>query len=84
MEEVAEAVHLSRTYLSILFKKETGEKFSDYLQKIRLNKACQLLQDTNQQIAEIAENTGFFDAAHFSRVFKEHYTISPAEYRKRR
>lgn len=84
MEEVAEEVHLSRTYLSILFKKETGEKFSDYLQKVRLDKACRLLQDTNQQISEIAENTGFFDTAHFSRVFKEHYAISPAEYRKRR
>lgn len=82
MEDVAEAVHLSRAYLSLLFKKETGEKFSDYLQKIRLKKACLFLKNTGLQINEIAEQTGFFDAAHFSRVFKEHYSISPAEYRK--
>lgn len=82
MKDIAEMAHISRTYLSILFKKETGEKFSDYLQKIRLKKACELLKGTNQQITEIAENTGFFDVAHFSRVFKEHYSVSPGEYRK--
>lgn len=82
MEDIAEKIHLSRTYISVLFKKETGEKFSDYLQRIRLENACVLLKNTKLPIQEIAEKTGFFDAAHFSRAFKESYGCSPAEYRK--
>lgn len=82
MEDIANSVHLSRTYLSVLFKKETGERFSDYLQRIRLENSCRLLRTTKLQINEIAERTGFFDAAHFSRVFKERYEMSPLEYRK--
>lgn len=82
MENIAEKVHLSRTYISVLFKKETGEKFSDYLQRIRLENSCVLLKNTKLSMQEIAEKTGFFDSAHFSRAFKEHYKCSPIEYRK--
>lgn len=82
MEDIAEKIHLSRTYISVLFKKETGEKFSDYLQRIRLENSCILLRDTRLSLQEIAEKTGFFDLAHFSRAFKESYKCSPSEYRK--
>lgn len=82
MEDIAAKVHLSRTYLSVLFKKETGEKFSDYLQRIRLENSSVLLRDTKLSMQEIAEKTGFFDLAHFSRAFKDNYKCSPSEYRK--
>lgn len=82
MEDIAEKIHLSRTYISVLFKKETGEKFSDYLQRIRLENSCVLLKNTKLPMQEIAEKTGFFDSAHFSRAFKESYKCSPVEYRK--
>lgn len=80
--DMAEKIHLSRTYTSVLFKKETGENFSDYLQRIRLENAVNLLNNTRKSIQEIADETGFFDSAHFTRVFKETYKRSPAEYRK--
>lgn len=83
MEDIADNIHLSRTYISVLFKKETGENFSDYLQRIRLEKASTLLKDTKKSIQEIAEKVGFFDAAHFNRAFKSYYKCSPNEYRKK-
>lgn len=84
LEQVADEVFLSRPYLSTLFKKETGKKFSNYLQEVRLEKSCSLLRDSRLAIGEIAEQAGFFDSAHFSRAFKEHYGCSPLEYRKTR
>lgn len=84
LEQVAEEVFLSKPYLSTLFKKETGKKFSSYLQEVRLEKSRSLLQNTRLTIGEIADQAGFFDSAHFSKVFKEHYGCSPLEYRKTR
>ncbi len=84
LEQVADAVFLSRPYLSTLFKKETGKKFSSYLQEVRLEKSCIMLRNSRLSIGEIAEQAGFFDSAHFSKVFKEHYGCSPLEYRKTR
>ncbi len=83
LDQVAAAAFLSRSYASVLFKRETGEKFSDYLQRIRIEKACALLRDTSLSIQETADRTGFFDTAHFSRVFKEKMGVSPLEYRKK-
>ena len=82
MEDIAREVHLSKTYISALFKKETGERFSEYLQRIRLEKSCGLLKTSKFTISEIAVKTGFSDAAHFSHVFKGRYQMSPLEYRK--
>lgn len=82
LEQVADAVFLSKPYLSTLFKKETGKKFSSYLQEARLEKSCAMLRGSRLSIGEIAEQTGFFDSAHFSKAFKEHYGCSPLEYRK--
>lgn len=82
LEQMADKVFLSKPYLSTLFKKETGRKFSSYLQEVRLEKSRTLLMDTRLSIGKIAEQVGFFDSAHFSRAFKEHYGCSPLEYRK--
>ena len=84
LEQVAEEVFLSKPYLSTLFKKETGKKFSSYLQEVRLEKSRSLLQNTRLAIGEIAEQAGFFDSAHFSKAFKERFGCSPLEYRKTR
>lgn len=83
LELIAEQVHLNRTYISSIFKKETGEKFSDYLQRVRLDASKALLQNNSEMTLQtIAEQTGFCDAAHLSRVFKENYGISPIEFRR--
>ncbi len=83
LAQISDSIYLSQSYASTLFKKETGKKFSSYLQEVRLEKSCEMLLDSRISIQEIAVRTGFFDAAHFSRVFKEWYGLSPAEYRKR-
>ncbi len=82
LDEVADHVHLSRAYLSMLFKKETGQKFSVYLQRVRLEAARILMCGRDLSIQEIADCTGFFDASHLSRAFKARYGCSPMEYRK--
>lgn len=82
LEEVSSLVHLNKSYVSVLFKKETGEKFSDFLLRIRLEESCRLLESTRKSIQEIAGMAGFPDSAYFSRAFKERYGKSPMEYRK--
>lgn len=83
LKNVSENVYLSRSYISVLFKKETGWKFSDYLTEVRLGKARELLLETSCSVQEVAARTGFFDTPHFSRVFKEKTGFSPLEYRKK-
>ncbi len=82
LDEAASHVHLSRAYLSALFKKETGQNFSLYLQEVRLEAARSLMDGRELNIQEIADRTGFFDAPHLSRAFKARYGRSPLEYRK--
>lgn len=80
--QVADNVYLSRSYVSVLFKRETGWKFCDYLQEVRLRNACEFLLNSSCSIQEVAAQTGFFDTPHFSRVFKEKMGVSPSQYRK--
>ena len=82
LDEAADYVHLSRSYLSMLFKKETGQKFSCYLQRVRLEAARALMTCRDLSIQEIADQTGFFDASHLSRSFKARYGCSPMGYRR--
>lgn len=82
LAQISEAIYLSQSYVSTLFKKETGKKFSNYLQEVRLEKSREMLLQTRLSVQEIADRTGFFDASHFSHVFKERYGLSPLEYKK--
>jgi YesN/AraC family two-component response regulator len=67
--------------LGRLFKEETNEYFSDYLTRIRLNKAKELLATTFQKPSDIANQIGFLDANYFFRKFKQTLGLSPMEYR---
>ena len=68
-------------YLSALFHSETGMSLSAYLQKIRVEKSCRLLQETKQTVSRIAQEVGYSDLKHFNAVFKRYIGISPREYR---
>jgi len=83
LEDVARHVFLSPIYFSSYFKKNTGEKYSDYLQNVKLEKACELLKDTNVKIPTIAEMSGFRDTNYFHKIFKKHSGLTPSEYRKK-
>lgn len=82
LQEVADAVGLSRTYFSKVFKDMTGEKYWDYLSKYRIEKAKEILLNTNLGQAEISEKVGYGSEFHFSRKFKEIVGMSPNKFRK--
>ena len=77
----ASHVGISPNHLSTVFTQETGEKFIDYLTRIRLEKAKQLLQNTAMKSTDIASKTGFNDPHYFSHIFKKNVGVSPREYR---
>lgn len=83
LAEVAEKTYVSQWYLSKLLNKHTGKSFSDILNKIRINVAKDLLKNPSMRIGNIAEEVGFVDMAHFSRVFKKFEGCSANEYRNR-
>jgi AraC-like DNA-binding protein len=81
-EELAEVAAISVSYFSILFKKVTGCTPTQYITKIRLDKAKQLLQSSNMTVSEVAREVGFQDPLYFARVFANHAGMPPREYRK--
>ncbi len=84
LDDIAYRSFLSKSYFSQLFKEITGECFSDYLQKVRVEKACDLLLSSGDTIQTIAEKTGFTDMKFFYNVFKKYTGKVPGEYRKHR
>lgn len=81
--DVADYVFVSQWHLSKLLNKHTGSNFSELLNGIRVDKAKELLKDQSKRIYDIAEEVGFQDLAHFSRVFKKMEGISANEYRNK-
>lgn len=82
LEEVSDKVGFNASYFSSLFKKDTGYTFLEYLSEIRMNKAKDLLKETNLSIAIICENVGYSDVKHFTKMFTKHTGLKPNEYRK--
>lgn len=82
-ELVAKQVYLNPAYLSRMFRKETGFSLTDYLVKIRIAKARDDLEKTNQRISDIAANVGYTNFSHFSKLFKRMTGLTPQEYRKK-
>lgn len=83
LQRVAKAVHVSKNYFSVLFKKTTGHNFIDYVIQLRLEKAKGLLAESNLKIYVIAEQAGFRDVKYFSKLFKKSCGLSPVDYRMR-
>lgn len=78
---VAKQISVSSGYLSILFKKEKGVNFSDYVNKIHMEKSIYLLRTTKLTTYQIAEEIGFNNSHYFSLCFKKYTGVSPTEYR---
>ncbi len=79
--EVAETVHLSRNYFLKVFKEEMGIAFLDYVTGMRMEKAKQMLKETEETVYAVSRAVGYESQYHFSRKFKQLYGISPNEYR---
>jgi len=82
LEEVSNAVGFNATYFSTLFKKETGQNFTDYLTELRIEKAKELLCGDNLSVQAVAEMVGYQDLKYFSRLFKNTTGVSPSDYKK--
>lgn len=79
--EIAEFIGISRNYLCICFKDEMGISPHEYLTKLRIDKAIELLEATKTSIQTISNMVGYEDSFTFSRAFKKKMGISPREYR---
>ncbi len=81
LARAAKAVNMSTFYFCKMFKKVTGINFTDYLSRVRIEKAKNLLLNPNLRVSEIAFEVGFESLTHFNRVFKKLLGQSPTEYR---
>lgn len=81
LETAATEVFMNKNYLSGLFRRETGVGFAKYLTDYRMKKAKILLRETELNISEIADMTGFATANYFVRVFRKQENCTPGEYR---
>lgn len=81
VEMVCEFLHISQAYFSTIFKKETGQSYVNYLTELRLNKAIELLNKTDDKTYVIASKVGYTEPNYFSYVFKKKFGISPSKYR---
>jgi len=79
----AQKFHISANYLSQLFKKETGELFSNYVANIKMERAKMMLHDRNMRVYEIAQALGYKDTRYFSRLFEKYSGDKPTDYRKK-
>lgn len=83
MAMVANHISLNYSYFSYLFKEQTGLSFVDYIKRLRIEKAKELLLKSDDKIYEVAAKVGYHNPKHFGRVFREVTGVSPAEYRIR-
>jgi Response regulator containing CheY-like receiver domain and AraC-type DNA-binding domain len=81
-KDVAKKVHVSEGYLSILFKNSIGMSFTDYLCKVRIEKAIEYLKDPEIPISVIGEKIGYTGEKYFFYIFKRYTGQTPAKYRK--
>ncbi len=79
--DFAKLVGMHSGGINRLFKEQTGQTPLEYQKLQRIEKACVLLQFSDKSIEQIADETGFYDRFHLSRVFKNARSIGPAEYR---
>lgn len=82
VNEIADHLALSRSYLYKIFKQETGYAIKDYILQIKMKRSCQLLEDPTRNITEIAYSVGYQDPLTFSSAFKNYFHMSPTEFRK--
>lgn len=82
LTKTAEVVHVNPSYLSSLFRKETGKSFSATVNAIRIENSAKLLRESTKTLEDIAECCGFSSRSYYIRCFKKYYGETPGKYRK--
>ena len=81
VELLAEQVYLAPSYLSTIFRKETGQNLSKFIKAYRMEKAREMLENTHEKIVQISEKAGYPNVSYFCQNFREYFGISPQKYR---
>ena len=82
LDQIADKYKISTSYLSKLIKNYLGKNYIDYITDLRIQRAKELLMDTNQTIQEIASEVGYNSQTYFCKVFKKIVGVSAGEYKK--
>jgi AraC-like DNA-binding protein len=80
--ELAQELGMSESKFSRFFRKATGNTFTDFVNRVRISRACQLLMDSEQQVTHICYEVGFNNVANFNRRFLEMKGMTPTEFRR--
>ena len=83
VNDIAKELYLSRSYLSIVFKKETGIPIAQFITKEKMNEAKRLLKYSDKSPSLISLYLGYSSQSHFNRVFKKYTSLTPNEYRRK-
>jgi AraC-like DNA-binding protein len=82
LDDFADYAAMSRSYFSRQFREKTGYAVMDYFTRLKIQKACELLETTEMKVTEISHYLGYKDPYYFSRLFKKVSGISPSHYRQ--
>ena len=83
LAEVAEYVGITASYLSRVFSERTGYTIMEYLTRLRIRRAAELLRDHSLQIKEVMIQSGYHDPSYFGQVFRRFLGLTPSEFRDR-
>lgn len=82
VEGMAKICHISQSYFSRLFSKEMGDSFSNYISKLKINWAKELLEDSDMSVSQVSDELGFNEPGYFIKIFKKYEGVTPSVYRK--
>ena len=83
LDAMAEVCGLTPKYLCAFFKKMTGYAPSEYVNRLRIEKACLMLSDGHSSITDAAFDSGFGELSYFSKLFRRYVGCTPSEYKKK-
>lgn len=81
LDELAEALHRSKSYLCRVFRQETGMTISYYINYLKIQYACHRLTDSRASVSAVALESGFESASYFNRIFRKYTGVTPGEFR---
>lgn len=82
-EETANGLYISTSHLSRIFKKQTGENFSQYVTRMKIDKAIELLRDPKYKTYQVSDYLGYKTPRYFSKLFRAQIGLNPSEYRSK-